>query len=298
MTFMKTRLFALITILSAGLLAGCIDITDDPDMDQEKEKGNGTGTVVVRITDAPFPADMVAEANVTIDWIKLLKNEGNGNDSLSSVLIQLENIMTVNLLALSNGVTEILSETDVPAGTYDEIRLHITDAGIMLKDSTVFDLKVPSGDASGLKIKINPALEIIEDMTSEVLLDFDVSRSFVLRGNMKHGYDKVVGFIFKPVVRAVASAVTAEIYGTVTDTTDAIIESALLTLLSGTDTVTTALTDSTGLYRIIGILPGEYALTCEKDSFITQTVEDMEVLSGAGIEQNFELVKETTEDND
>ncbi len=291
-TFMKTRLFALITILSAGLLAGCSDLTDD--LGQDKEKGNGTGTVVVKITDAPFPADMVAEANVTIDWIKLLKNdgnEGNGNDSLSSVLIELEDVMTINLLALSNGVTEILSETDVPAGTYNEIRLHITDAGIMLKDSTIFDLKVPSGDASGLKIKIKPALEIGEDMTSEVLLDFDVSRSFVLRGNMKHGYDKVVGFIFKPVVRAVASAVTAEIYGTVTDTTDAIIESALLTLLSGTDTVTTALTDSTGLYRIIGIIPGEYSLTCEKDSFITQTAASLDVSGGDSIEQNFELVK-------
>ncbi len=294
MTFMKTRLFALITILSAGLLAGCNDLTED--LDQGKEKGNGKGTVVVKITDAPFPADMVAEANVTIDWIKLLKNDGNDNDSLSSVLIELEDIMTVNLLTLSNGVTEILAETDVPAGTYKEIRLHITDAGIMLKDSTVFDLKVPGGDASGLKIKIKPALEIVEDMTSEVLLDFDVSRSFVLRGNMKHGYDKVVGFIFKPVVRAVASAVTAEIYGTVTDTTDAIIENALLTLLSGTDTVTTALTDSIGLYRIIGILPGEYSLTCEKDSFVTQTVTELDVSSGESIEQNFELA--ATEDND
>jgi hypothetical protein len=291
---MKTRLFALITILSAGLLAGCNDLTED--LDQGKEKGNGKGTVVVKITDAPFPADMVAEANVTIDWIKLLKNDGNDNDSLSSVLIELEDIMTVNLLTLSNGVTEILAETDVPAGTYKEIRLHITDAGIMLKDSTVFDLKVPGGDASGLKIKIKPALEIVEDMTSEVLLDFDVSRSFVLRGNMKHGYDKVVGFIFKPVVRAVASAVTAEIYGTVTDTTDAIIENALLTLLSGTDTVTTALTDSIGLYRIIGILPGEYSLTCEKDSFVTQTVTELDVSSGESIEQNFELA--ATEDND
>ena len=191
-----------------------------------------------------------------------------------------------------------MSETDVPAGTYDEIRLHITDAGIMLKDSTYFDLKVPSGDASGLKIKINPALDLGENMISEVLLDFDVSRSFVLRGNMKHGYDKVVGFIFKPVIRAVASIAAAEIYGAVTDTTDAIIENALLTLLSGADTVTTALTDSLGLYRIIGIPPGLYSLTCEKDSFNTQTKENLDLNGGDSLEQNFELVStEPADDN-
>jgi hypothetical protein len=291
---MKTKLFILITMISVGLITGCYDMTDDLKNEDKK-----TGTVIVKITDAPFPAEMVAEANVTIDWIKLLKqDEDDGNDSLSTVMIDLENDITINLLALSNGVTEILSESDAPAGTYNQIRLHIKDAGIMLKDSTIFDLKVPSGDASGLKIKIKPALEIGANMVSEVLLDFDVSRSFVLRGNMKHGYDKVVGFIFKPVVRAVASAVTAEIYGTVTDTTDAILKNALLTLLSGTDTVTTALTDSTGLYRMIGILPGQYSLACEKDGYDSQTKENLEINNGESIEQNFELIKkETTGDN-
>ena len=71
------------------------------------------------------------------------------------------------------------------------------------------------------------------------------------------------------------------------------IENALLTLLSGTDTVTTALTDSTGLYRIIGVIPGEYSLTCEKDGFNSQTKENLNVNKGESKEQNFELV--TTE---
>ena len=293
---MRLTFFAL-TILVTGLLTGCNDFAEDlNEYDSDK-----TGTVIIKMTDAPFPADLVSEANITIDWIKLLKQdseEGDDNDSLSVIMIELEDNMTLNLLSLSNGVTEILSETDVPAGTYDEIRLHITDAGIMLKDSTYFDLKVPSGDASGLKIKINPALDLGENMISEVLLDFDVSRSFVLRGNMKHGYDKVVGFIFKPVIRAVASIAAAEIYGAVTDTTDAIIENALLTLLSGTDTVTTALTDSLGLYRIIGIPPGLYSLTCEKDSFNTQTKENLDLNGGDSLEQNFELVStEPADDN-
>ena len=291
---MKTKLFILITMISVGLITGCYDMTDDLN-----NENKNAGTVIVKITDAPFPAEMVAEANVTIDWIKLLKqDEGEGNDSLLSAMIDLEDDITINLLALSNGVTEILSESDVPPGLYNEIRLHIKDAGIMLKDSTIFNLKVPSGDESGLKIKIRPALEIGANTVSEVLLDFDVSRSFVLRGNMKHGYGKVVGFIFKPVVRAVASAVTAEIYGTVTDTTDAVLKNALLTLLSGTDTVTTALTDSTGIYRMIGILPGQYSLNCEKNGYDSQTKENLDINNGESIEQNFELIKkETTGDN-
>ncbi len=286
---MKSTFFSLITILLIGLITGCNDFTDDLN-----ETKDNKGTVIIKVTDAPFPADMVSEANITIDWVKLLKKsegDGNGNDSI--INMELENEVTINLLSLSNGVTEILSETDVPSGIYDEIRLHITETSIMLKDSTFFDLKIPSGGESGLKIKIKPALDLEENMVSEVLLDFDVSRSFVLRGNMKHGYDKVVGFIFKPVVRAVATITSAEIFGTVADTSNTMIENALLTLLSGTDTVTTALTDSTGLYRIIGVIPGEYSLTCEKDGFNSQTKENLNVNKGESKEQNFELV--TTE---
>jgi hypothetical protein len=318
---MKRKFFGLLIVFLLGFVIGCNEY-DENGLDADLQK---SGTVVFRITDAPFPSDSVAEANITIDWIKLLKDDGeseeeidngengeengengendNGNDeengengdenNPSSVLIELKEEITINLLDLSNGKTSVLTEADVPEGIYREIRLHVVEAGIMLNDGTTFDLKVPSGDASGLKIKINPPLDVEKETVSEVLLDFDVSRSFVLRGNMKHGYDKVVGFIFKPVVRAVATLESSEISGVVS-APDTLIENAFLVLLSGNDTVTTALTDDKGYYKMIGILSGDYSLACEAGGYQKQVI-DMELGIGESKEQNFELVEESEE---
>jgi len=276
-----------------GFVFGCQEIFNDDPNDGLNKKG----TVIIKLTDAPFPSEMVAEANVTIDWMRLMQSDeeqgdGEENDSLNR-LIELEEIRTINLLELSNGVTEVLAEAEIPAGTYKEIRLHIVDAEIILndQDSTRFDLKVPGGDASGLKIKVEPALEIADGFGAELLLDFDVSRSFVMRGNMKHGYDKITGFIFKPVVRAVAYMETGDISGVVKDTSGVALENALLTLLSGTDTVTTALSSEEGYYKMTGIPEGYYTLDCEKESYNKQSVDSLLVETGVQTEQNFELVK-------
>ncbi|RIH65832.1 DUF4382 domain-containing protein [Mariniphaga sediminis] len=296
---LKMRVFGFIALFVLGVLAGCSELLDsEKDVDVENK---GKGTVVIKLTDAPFPVDLVAEANITVDWVKLMKHEneegegnGNGNNEEGDddgnnafVTYELEENVTFNLLDLSNGVTATLAEMEVPAGVYHEIRLHIVDAGIVLNDGTEFDLKVPSGDASGLKIKVNPALEMNGESFAEVLLDFDVSRSFVLRGNMKHGYDKVKGFIFKPVVRAVANfqVSSGEISGMVTDSAEAVIENALLTLIEGGDTVTSAMTSENGTYAMIGIPPGDYSLALNADDYENQVSVTVE--AGAVTVQNF-----------
>ena len=126
------------------------------------------GVLTIKITDAPFPSDLVEEANITIDMVTLKKSDSymdesemeteteTENTSMSDTtafIILSEETQTINLLDLSNGVTQVLSENEIPVGDYNEIRLHITEAGILLKDGREFDLKVPSGNASGLKIK-------------------------------------------------------------------------------------------------------------------------------------------------
>lgn len=304
---LKTKLPGILILLFSGLIFGCSD-----NLTNEDESGNpvksGKGTVVLKLTDAPFPADSVAEANVTIDWIRLLETETDeieeeeGDKSEpSSILLELEGDTTFNLLELSNGVTAVLTEDDeVPTGIYKEIRLHIVDAGIVLKDGTEFDLKVPGGSSSGLKIKVEPYLEVEEGAYSEVLLDFDVSRSFVMRGNMKHGIGKVNGFIFKPVVRAVAQVESnaGEISGFVTDTAENAIENAQLTLLTvGEDTITSAQTDEDGYYAMIGVLAGDYTLHCEKDEFISQG-ESVSVEAGEITTQDFILIPEEEEEEE
>lgn len=324
---MKTR--KLLTLGSKGgmilliiaFFVGCSDMFNGKD---DNLANSGKGTVVIKLTDAPFPADLVEQANISIDWVKLLKegdddqeneeNEGemngeeengNGDDDNgddSSIMIELEDTVTVNLLDLRNGVTQVLAEMDVPAGTYREIRLHVTDAGIVLKEEfwdgdgpVSFDLDVPSGDASGLKLKLNPALVVEEGVSADVLIDFDVSRSFVMKGNKKN----LQGFIFKPVVRAVGNAQTAagEIDGYVIDDQEDPVDEASLYLIEGNDTITSALTDEDGYYKMTGIPEGEYLLTCKKEGYEEED-EDVEVSEGELTSQNFTLSEEEEEEEE
>ena len=277
---MKFSGYAALVVLLSGLVFGCSDITGE----DAGRDGKGKATVVFKITDAPFPAGLVEEAWVTIDWIKVLKsgmenmyNEDEPeSDKAPFVMVALEEPSTFNLLELRNGITAILAEMELPAGSYSEIRMHIVDAGILLKNGQAFPLKVPSGDASGLKIKLLPELVLQEDAYAEVLFDFDVSRSFIMTGNSKN----IQGFIFKPVVRAIAHVETeaGEIAGTVKDADGVVLENVTLKLFKGDDLVTTALTSEEGYYAMIGILPGTYMLVLQVEEYIYQ----VEVLVEAG----------------
>jgi hypothetical protein len=287
----KSRFLGIVLLFAAvGLIAGCSQTED-----KEFETEPGNGYVVIKLTDAPFPADSVAEANITIDWVQLIEYDGEDGEQeihesdSAYVMFEMESPVTYNLLELSNGITAILGEKEIPAGNYDEIRLHVDSSSIVLNDGSVYDLKVPSGNASGLKIKLDPYFSLEDGGYAEILLDFDVSRSFVVRGNFNKG--KINGFIFKPVVRAAANyqVTTGEINGTVNDTTGTSLENALLTLVSGDDTITSAITDTDGFYAMTGIFPGDYTLICDKDDFVEQD-SVVTVEKGVLTVQDFDLI--------
>lgn len=307
--FMNFKTLGILMLFFVGTFMACSELpeTDLENSEDLNGSGNGKGTVVFKITDAPFPADLVAEANITIDWIKLLKssddaeegeeeNGGEEGENSSDVLIQLEEAVTYNLIELSNGQTAIMAEMEIPSGVYKEIRLHVIDAGIVLKDGSEYDLKVPSGNSSGLKIKVEPALEVEDGVNSEVLFDFDVSRSFVMRGNLKN----LQGFIFKPVVRAVAhgQTTTGEINGIVSDSEENPVENASLYLIAGEDTITSALSNEAGFYAIIGIPAGDYILSLNfNDDEYVENV-DVSVEAGAITEQNFVIGGDGQQDDE
>jgi hypothetical protein len=154
------------------------------------------------LTDAPFPFDLVAEANVTIQNVAL---KGSGADSvlLSDVA------QPFNLLDLQNGVTTPLADLEVPAGTYNQLRLVVDDsASIVLKAGDEYRLKVPSGSQSGIKILLgNLALE--DGDLAQITVDFNVENSFVVQGNPDTPAG-IKGFIFKPVVKAKSVKVNGE----------------------------------------------------------------------------------------
>ena len=286
---MKLKFFGIILALALLGIYSCEKVVTD--LPNENSK---SGTVIVSITDAPFPYDMVEEANITIDWIKLHKIDSvlvDGEIDSDSDFVMLEKDTTLNLIELSNGITAVMSELEVPAGTYNEIRFHITEASVkILDDTTTYRLKIPGGGASGLKVKIKPWLEVEEGVISEVLLDIDVNRSYKIIGNDK-GKKGIKGFMFKPVVRAVNLSSAGKVEGMVTNEDGDNIKHAMITLLSGTDTISSTKSTVGGYYAIIGVPDGTYTMECEREGYNTEIAENVVVEIGSVTQQDFILTK-------
>ncbi len=158
-----------------------------------------TGRFRLLLTDAPFPFDLVDSTIVEITRIELVSS----TDSLGRLVISTDT-MEFNLLDLQDGVTATLVDTLLPAGDYSQMRLFVEKARIILTDQSEFNLKIPSGSSSGLKILLS-GLAIVPDSLTEVILDFDVSESFVVQGNPSTPAG-IQGFIFKPVIKPIGFA--------------------------------------------------------------------------------------------
>lgn len=281
-------------ILSVALLGmfGC----EKTETNNVPELKSGMGTVVVTLTDAPFPYEMVEEANVTIDWIKLHRVDsteiGDGDaERADAVFVLFEKDTTLNLLDLHNGITAVMSQMEVPVGFYNEIRIHVKESSVKLvDDTTMYRLKIPSGGSSGIKVKIKPWLEVEEGGLSEVLLDFDVSRSFKIIGNAK-GKKGIKSYMFKPVVRAVNLTTAGKVEGIVTNDNGARVKNAIITLLSGADTISTSKSTAAGYYAIIGVPEGTYSMECTRDGYVTEEVDNVIVEIGEVTQQDFVLSK-------
>ena len=162
------------------------------------------------------------------------------------------------------------------------LRLYVDSAGIKLKDETVYNLKIPSGAQTGIKINIQPAIRVVAGLTSEIMLDFDVSRSFVVQGNPNTPAG-IKGFIFKPVIHAVNASTTGSIQGMVLDSDSNALEDAGVWIDADTTTYST-FTESEGFYLLSGIPEGFYTVNATKQTvnveYDTVSVDSVEVVAG------------------
>jgi hypothetical protein len=229
---------------------------------------------------------MVESAEITITKIEIRKAGDGICDSIPFQVLW-EGSETFNLLDLRNGVVENLLDLEIPAGEYNLIRLYVEEAGLKVKDGDSFSLKVPSGHQTGIKIFIRPGLFVDGGLTAELLLDFDLSRSFVMRGNMNSPAG-IKGFIFKPVIRAVNNSTAGRLEGKVTDKNNVKIKAASIVVKQDT-VVASAIADTMGYYAIIGLPSGYYSVLAAKENFDTVKVDDVRIINGNRTILNFVL---------
>ena len=234
--------------------------------------GTGTGLLTVRLTDAPFPFSDVARVDVYVVRVDA-KTAATSDDEAADennrdgwTTIASPNT-SINLIDLGDGKTMNLGATTLATGNYQSFRLILdTDkSSITLKDGTTPSISFPSAGQSGIKVILDKPIELTED-GSVMTLDFDIGRSFVMRGNNARN-----GFNFKPVIHAVAEDITGSVTGSVhansatgpavpDATVEVLTAGSLVTDADPTHVVRTASTDASGNFRIAFLLPGTYVL--------------------------------------
>lgn len=166
---------------------------------------------------------------------------------------------------------------DVEVGEYYNVRLYVVDAYVVLNDGQLFDLTIPSGSQSGIKIFIDPSIVVESGLNTELLLDFDVAKSFVVQGN-PNSPSGIRGFIFKPVLRAVNASVTGSIQGSVADTSGTLLADVQVSAIQDS-VIANAFSGDTGGYAFIGLPQGTYSLQAVAAGFDTLRVSDVQVAS-------------------
>lgn len=176
----------------------------------------GSGALKVQLTDAPFSSDSVSRVDLYVVRVDAKLADSDSSDAArgatddSASTSEWKTIATPNkkieLLALRNGAFTELGTQSLTAGTYRSFRIVIdpSQSSVTLKNGTVLtnssspNVTFPSAARSGIKVILTTPLVVMAGDTTTTLVDFDVSSSFVQRGNTINQN----GLLFKPVVKA------------------------------------------------------------------------------------------------
>ena len=282
-------LFGIFAALAIVFFAGCTDMENQNDQ-QKQLDGNQYGHLVIKLTDAPFPFEMIEAATVNIFKVEIRKVCECDEDEYPYIELPLpDDSNEFNLLELRNGITADLVEMGIEPGNYDLIRLYVDEAVLKVKDGDEYKVKVPSGEQTGIKIFMDPPLNVVSELTTEVVLDFNLEKSFVLKGNANTPAG-IKGFNFKPVVKAVNNTTEGTLAGEVFDAdTEALLPGISVWIEQDETEIASASTDELGYYAISGITAGFYDVIAESDGFYNDTVEGVQIVEGNLTVQDFVL---------
>lgn len=136
----------------------------------------------IRISLVDAPKKELSSVHINIDRVELIMHK----DGKNARLILAENFGRYDLMKFQNGLKLLVNDLHIPAGT------NISQIRIILKeeehfatttDGSVCDMKTPSATKSGVKILLGQNVNIENNKAYSLVVDFDVKKSVVIRGN-------------------------------------------------------------------------------------------------------------------
>jgi hypothetical protein len=235
--------------------------------------------------------------------------DGDGDDG--GWIVVPNEVEDFDLLQLRNGVTELLGEMDLETGTYNQVRLIVTKGRIVLKDPNAeenggdesgdgigidsvesealpcdedplcFDLTVPSGSQTGIKLHFK--FEVESGKMTTLLLDVDVREVFQpVPGGDIDDPSSIREFKFRPSLgmRLIQLEEAGSISGAVTNTDGAGVEGVSVTVSADGSDVAGGSTDENGAYAVIGLAAGEYEVKFLHNDYVEPAPKAVVVNAG------------------
>jgi hypothetical protein len=190
---------------------------------------DGPGTMRLSLTDAP--ACGYDNVWVTVEKVRVHQSSNAGENDSGWSEVVLATPKRVDLLTLTNGTLEPLGETQLPAGTYTQMRLVLSPNtasnpmanAIKPSGGSETALTTPSGAQSGLKMNVN--MTVNPETVADFAIDFNACKSFVKAGNSGQYLlkpvlavipiisSKIIGFVDPTIALAAGTAVSAQVNG-------------------------------------------------------------------------------------
>lgn len=195
-------LVAVLALVAAG--GACSDGSGPPE---------GMSRARVLLTDAPFPFDAVKRVDVYVVSVAAATTADTSGGAEWVTIA--EPRARFDLLALQGGQATLIGEGDLPAAQYAAVRLviDVDSSSVTLADGTPAVVNWQGSGEKTLHALVEQPLALFVPGTEmEVVLDFDVGRSFI----PQYGFAlNDLQFLFIPWIRAVNDAGTGVIAGTI-----------------------------------------------------------------------------------
>src|SRR5881296_2226906 len=247
-------------LLAAAVLLGSGCYQDDT-------SGPATHKPLARVllTDAPFPYDSITSVNL---YVVRIEASAQLDTVRGDWVVVAEPRHTFDLLQLQQGATAFLGEGEIPAGEYHAIRMTI-DTSLSSVQGPTGPIPVDWNNYSGSnEMPLYAAVEYPVNVSSEgaeIVIDFDLGRSF------RWAYYGTGEFTLFPWLRAISTAATGAIAGTVTTDYSGPVEpvpNASVTVCSrspcdsqsAANVVASGRSDNAGHYKVAFVRAGTYTV--------------------------------------